>query len=72
MDLRSAGRRIGGALLLGLGGLLATFTFLHALGVLAPAIAYTLEYNTTNYVSMRSLTFPGIAELMRNPLDTLL
>ena len=72
LDLRSAGRRVGGALLLGLGGLLATFAFLHALGVLAPAIAYTLEYNTTNYASMRGLTFPGIAELMRNPLDALL
>ena len=69
LDLRSAGQRVGGALVLGLGGLLATFAFLHALGVLAPGVDYTLEYNTTNYSSMRGLKFPGIADLMRNPLD---
>src|SRR4051794_2275636 len=60
MSLRSASHRIGGALLLGLGGLLATFALLHASGILEPAVTDTLEYNTTNYSSMRSLTFPGI------------
>lgn len=48
---------------------LITIILLLISGILLPALQDILSYNSSNYVAMRSLPFPGIGQLKSNPLE---